>query len=515
VSRGIRVVIVLFAVSLGTQTLASDGEEEPCAGLATSLEAVTAALDEGRWSDAETLLAPLGVSHPGCSGVVVRFALLSAAEGKSSEAEDLFSRALTLAPDDAVAHAEFARFQLSRGLRRQAAYLVGQSLAIDPGCAQALVVRGQILVQRGLYGGARTVLEKALILDPDSFEAHYELGVCCFRINLFEQAAQHFEAASALRPQSTLSLDYLGFSLEMLGEEERAERAYRDAVKANRGPFFDPTLDYNFGRFLLKQGRLEESLTHFDRAVSNFPERRGPRYQRAKVHLAQGDIEKARQNAERALALGKPGDVVSDLQVYFLLASIHSRLGETELAQEYAQRAREAERQKHNQGTLAPAHLTPGVDTTSSASATRRSRSYPFNARVTRSTRSIAEAAGRDEAVGPQVLDHGHGQAIGPGLVGQRSFAGRLEDQGEQALGALAVTHVAGQRLPQLRQPLQQVEAEQPDPDLVHQVVAVGPVVDAIDLMIGKDVEQRVGPEPTVGPPQVTDQPLATLSMAH
>jgi tetratricopeptide (TPR) repeat protein len=352
VSRGIRVATALFAVSclsLGTQALAADGEGEPCAGLATSLEAATAALDQGRWRDAETLLTSLGVSHPDCSAVVVRLALLRAAQGKPSEAEDLFSHALTLAPGDAVAHAEFARFQLSRGLRRQAAYLVGQSLAIDPGCAQALVVRGQILVQRGLYGGARTILEKALALDPDSFEAHYQLGVCCFRTNLFEQAAQHFEAAAALRPQSALALDYLGFSLEMLGEEERAERAYRDAVKVNSGPFFDPTLDYNFGRFLFKQGRLDESLNHFNRAVSNFPDRRGPRYQRAKIHLAQGDIQKAREDAERALALGKPGDVVSDLQVYFLLASIHSRLGNTELAEEFAQRAREAERQKHNQ----------------------------------------------------------------------------------------------------------------------------------------------------------------------
>ena len=78
-------------------------------------------------------------------------------------------------------------------------------------------------------------------------------------------------------------------------------------------------------------------------AVAAFPLRRGPRYQRAKLHLAQGDYESARQDAERALALGKSGDVVLDLQVYYLLTTIYSRLGEMELAREYAELARTAE----------------------------------------------------------------------------------------------------------------------------------------------------------------------------
>jgi Tfp pilus assembly protein PilF len=132
-------------------------------------------------------------------------------------------------------------------------------------------------------------------------------------------------------------------SLEMLGENERAEHVYREALQANSSLFFDPTLDYNFGRFLLKQGRLEESQTYLDRAVALHPRRRGPRYQRAKLHLARGDYGSARQDAERALALGKPGDNVIDLQVYYLLTTIYSRLGETELAKEYAELARTTE----------------------------------------------------------------------------------------------------------------------------------------------------------------------------
>jgi tetratricopeptide (TPR) repeat protein len=314
-----------------------------CAGAGPALVSVATALDEGRWDEAEHSLQPLGMSHPDCSGVVVSLARLRAAQGDPAEAERLFSRALLLAPEDAVAHALFARFQLSRGLGPQAAYLVAESLSIDPECPEALVVRGQILGHRGLYGESRAVLEKAVALDPTSADAHHELGIWFFRVNLFDQAARHFEAAVTLRPQRARSLDYLALCLEMLGEGERAERTYREALEVNSGPFFDPTLEYNYGRFLLKQGRLEESLTHVDRAVAAFPLRRGPRYQRAKLHLAQGNYESARQDAERALALGKTGDIVLDLQVYYLLTTIYSRLGETELAREYAELARTTE----------------------------------------------------------------------------------------------------------------------------------------------------------------------------
>jgi tetratricopeptide (TPR) repeat protein len=338
--RGAAVLVFLAGAVLPRGDVAAS---TACTGAEPALGSVATALDEGRWDDADGLLQPLILSHPECGRVILDLARLRAAQDDPAEAERLFSRALTLAPDDAVAHALFARFQLSRGLLSQAAHLAARSLAIDPDYPEALVVQGKILVQRGLLGDARAALEKAVALDPTSFEAHHALGVWFFRINLFDRAARHFESAITLRPQRTQSHAYLALSLEMLGKAERAERAYRDALQANSGPFFDPSLDFNYGRFLLKQGRFEESQTHLDRSVALHSLRRGPRYERAKLHLAQGDYESARQDAERALALGKPGDLVLDLQVYYLLTTIYTRLGETELAREYAELARTTE----------------------------------------------------------------------------------------------------------------------------------------------------------------------------
>ena len=337
------VAVVLVAVSVlpSGAVVASTA----CAGAEPALASAATALDEGRWDEAERLLQPLEPTHPDCGQVVVAVARLCAARGDLAEAERLFSRAMTLAPDDAIAHARFARFQLLRGLGPQAAHLVTQALTIDPDCVEALVIRGMILAHRGLYGESRRVLERAVVLDPESPEAHYEIGVWFFRVNLFAQAARQFESAVALRPSWTRALDYLAYCFELLGEADRADQFYRAALQTqpNGGPLFDATLDYNFGRFLFKTNRLEESLLHLDRAVEHHPKRRGPRYQRAKVYHAQGDFESARRDAERALALGVTGDYINDVQVYYLLTTIYSRLGETELAERFAELARTTE----------------------------------------------------------------------------------------------------------------------------------------------------------------------------
>lgn len=341
VSRAAVLVLLVGAMLRGAAVDASD----PCEGKEGSLMSIAKALEDGRWDDAEAFLHPLDPAQSDCLRVVLDLARLRAAQGREDEAERLYSRALTLAPEDAITHATFAKYQLSRGMVPQAVRLTTQALAIDPGCADALVLQGQILGEQERYGEARSVLEKAVALAPDNADAQHQLGIWFFRVNLFEQASRRFESAIALRPNRTRSYDYLGLCLEMLGDAEGAERAFLEALELQKrgGPFFDVTLEYNFGRFLLKQGRFDESRPYLDRAIELFPRRRGPRYQRAKLFLAQQNLGAAREDAERSLSLGRPGDVVLDMQVYYLLTTIYSRLGESELATEYAQRARDAE----------------------------------------------------------------------------------------------------------------------------------------------------------------------------
>ena len=232
---------------------------------------------------------------------------------------------------------------LDKGQWARADYQSALALSLSPDCPEALVIQGRILSQRGQAHAARQALEKAASLDPENAEARYHLGVWLYRRQLHPEAVPHLEKVVALRPMDARAYDYLALSLEALGNAERAALAYRSALKVNDGPFSDPFLDYYYGRFLLKQNRLEESRSHLDRAVALHPRERTAHYERAKLYLALREYGAARRDAERALSLRDPGGLVLDLQVYYLLATVYGRLGETELARKYAELARTTE----------------------------------------------------------------------------------------------------------------------------------------------------------------------------
>jgi tetratricopeptide (TPR) repeat protein len=229
---------------------------------------------------------------------------------------------------------------VKRGRWPEAERLLEPLSTSHPDCPAALAIQGRILGLKGQPQAARQALERALRLDPTNLEAQYQLGVWFFRGRLHLDAARHFEKVASARPTDARAHDYLGLSLEALGEADRAELAYRSGLKVNAEPFFDPLLDYNYGRFLRKQNRLEESRGHLDRAVALLPQRRGVHYERAKLNVAVKDYAAARQDAERALSLPDAGGLVQDVQVYYLLTTVYARLGETELARKYAELAR-------------------------------------------------------------------------------------------------------------------------------------------------------------------------------
>ena len=187
-----------------------------------------------------------------------------------------------------------------------------------PHCVQALVLYGQILAMKGQPAEAEQRLSRACELAPDSAEARFQLGVFYDGRQQNAKAAEQFTKVIALTPQDPRAYDYLALRLEPLGRIEEAEQAYRKGLAVNRRPNFDAFLDYNYGRFLLKQNRLTELKRHLDRAVELAPKTRAVYYERARLNLKLRNNERARSDAERALTLQDPGGVILDLQVYYL-----------------------------------------------------------------------------------------------------------------------------------------------------------------------------------------------------
>jgi tetratricopeptide (TPR) repeat protein len=329
---------VVLCLAVESQLL---GGDIACVGAESQLRAATQALNAGSLAEAERLLVPLQESHPECGEIPLSLARLRAAQQDGEAADRLFSRAIALAPQDARAYFYFAQFCLSRGDYRRADYLSDHALALDNASPDALVLRGQILVMKGQTSSAQELLEKACALAPGHAEAHYQLGVLFDSKKLHREAAQQFEKVITLRPRDARAYDYLALHLESLGEARNAEKAYLGGLRVNEGPFFDYFLDYNYGRFLLKENRLAESKVHLDRALLLAPQTRAVYYEHGKLNLRLERYQEARLDAERALSLPEPGFIL-DLQVYYLLATVYSRLGEDALARKYTELCRTA-----------------------------------------------------------------------------------------------------------------------------------------------------------------------------
>jgi len=312
------------------------GNPAPCAGVEPQLRAAQKALDQDDLAKAERLLTPLETSHPDCSEMLVDLARLHASRKDPIRAQELFSRSTALAPQDARPYYYFAQFYLSEEQYRQADDLSEQALSRDPAYPAALILRGQILAMKRQTAAARELLEKACKLDPDNPEAHFQLGVLFDSRQLHPEAVEQFERVISLRPHDPRAYDYLALNLESLGEPKKAEAAYLKGLQVNDGPLFDSFLDYNYGRFLMKANRLAESKVRLDPALRISPETRAVYYEHSRLNLRLQKYKEAQVDAERALSLPDPSGFILDLQVYYLLATIYSRLGNTELAQKYA-----------------------------------------------------------------------------------------------------------------------------------------------------------------------------------
>jgi tetratricopeptide (TPR) repeat protein len=254
----------------------------------------------------------------------------------------LLAAAARVPAQDAQEYYQLAKAALERSDVQQAETAVAKALELRPDFVEALLLKGQIFASQRRLREARAAFEKACQTAPASGPAHFQLGQFYDRDNRPLEAVAAFQKTVALDPSETRAWDYLALNLELLGEPQKAERAYRRGLAVNEGARFDRFLGYNYGRFLVKRNRLAEAKPFLDRAVELDPDVRAVHYERAQLNLRLDHYSDARRDAERALALNDPGGYVLEIQVYYLLATIYQRLGETELARKYAALARSA-----------------------------------------------------------------------------------------------------------------------------------------------------------------------------
>ena len=334
------VMVAIVGLQLWASGLDTVLRGATCEEIEHSLVRAYSALDRRDVKVAQQILSSFDTVD--CTLVLLLSARLSEATGSYEEAGRSYEQYAALAPNDARGFAYFGSFLIGRCLYPQAEIASQRAFSLDPRLAETLLLRGRILGLKGDATEAIKVLTEATRLAPNNPEIHYQLGVVHDGRQQSYKAAVCFEKVVKLTPDDPRAYDYLALSLEPAGNVKRTEWAYRKGLSLNRGPRFDAFLDYNYGRFLMKQNRLTEAKKHLDRAVNLTPQARSAYYERSKLNLKLGNLKAARDDAERAQVLKDPGGVILDLQVNYLLARIHRRLGDHDEARRYAELSRKA-----------------------------------------------------------------------------------------------------------------------------------------------------------------------------
>src|SRR5436190_7039088 len=213
--------------------------------------------------------------------------------------------------------------------------------------AYEFYLRGRKLFQkwtRENIGLGRQMFERAVAIDPN-FAAAWA-GLATAHVHLFgcddephlEKAREASARALKLDPQSAEAHVAAAQGLSM-------QQRYADAAaEFERAIELDPTLfdaHYYYARSCFKSGDLEKSLSLFRQAQSVRPDDYQAVYLEALVLMQLRGWNESREAYQRALEAGRKHLDLQpdDARAYVLGAGAFARLGETEHAKEWAERA--------------------------------------------------------------------------------------------------------------------------------------------------------------------------------
>ncbi|HVS63242.1 MAG TPA: tetratricopeptide repeat protein [Thermoanaerobaculia bacterium] len=246
---------------------------------------------------AEAALANAATVAPSLHRWPYLLGTLQQLERRWSEAEASFRRALELQPADGATLARLAEVVLEQERWQEADQLFARLEPIEGFGAFAAWGRGRAALGRGEPGAAVPYLERVLERRPDAGEVRYQLALAHRDAGDRERARALLAAPReggvgfpdpvAVELRSSVrgvgALLVLGRQALEEGAPERAERRFREAVA------LDPTSVHahqSLASLLRRQGRLEEALGFYEKALELDADLAGLRSFVAELYLA-------------------------------------------------------------------------------------------------------------------------------------------------------------------------------------------------------------------------------------
>jgi tetratricopeptide (TPR) repeat protein len=217
------------------------------------------------------------------------------------DSQTMCARALAVTRENPWAEEHMGLFLQRRGELAAAAAHYRAALASAPQLPSSHVNLGAIHLAEGRRAEARAEFEEALRLSPGFLNARLSLGLWFESEGEAENARREYGRATELAPEASEAWRRLGDMELALGRAAQAQAAFRNALLLEGA---SSEARAGFGEAALELGQLEEAA----RALGALPRSARERHVRIRVHLAAGEVERARGLLAGCTELGEPRD---------------------------------------------------------------------------------------------------------------------------------------------------------------------------------------------------------------
>ena len=281
--------------------------------------------------------ASFALGHAGLADAYWRMYAQSRDKAWARKATEAIEQARTLDPEQPAVGYALATIYNGSGRTDEAIAVLRRMLEAQPSSEETHRMLGDLLAASGRIEEGRTEFDAALRLRPDYWSTYRLVGVAEMRAGNYDAAASAFQRVIELQPGFAGGYQLLGSVHHRRGDLAAAARSYEAAI-ARGGT---PATYSNLGTVYYSQQRYKEAAAAYQKAIELRPGH-------ALLHINLGDAyrhlsqrEEASRAYERAIEL-----FASDLSVnprnasaLSLRALCHARLGRLDRAREDAEQA--------------------------------------------------------------------------------------------------------------------------------------------------------------------------------
>ena len=206
------------------------------------------------------------------------------------------------------------------------------SKQFEPTTAIGFIMRGRAYRQQGRLEEAIADFQQAIQLDPNSSNtaiAYNQIGLVYTEQGLLRQAVTQFQQATSVDPTLAEAYGNLGYVLHESGQLQAAQEAYANQERLLRDQCQEAIECINLGRLRSREGRSEDAIEAYLRAISLNPNLSAAYNNLANELRNLGKLEEAVDTYQAAINIIDPNLAIANPSLGSALSLSYNNLGFT------------------------------------------------------------------------------------------------------------------------------------------------------------------------------------------